>query len=103
MDPYEALAFTGTSDSLAGSGIPRPGHPQTAAPHCVGPVSRGPRHLQELDYHASRQLKRELIVQLASSEWVDKGHNLQLTGAVTPVKPTADARWAKQLDGEITA
>lgn len=37
-------------------------------------------HLQELDYHASRHLKRDQIAQLAAGEWIAKGQNLLLTG-----------------------
>lgn len=37
-------------------------------------------HLQELDYHASRHLKRDQIAQLATGEWIAKGQNLLLTG-----------------------
>lgn len=37
-------------------------------------------HLQELDYHTSRHLKREQIAQLATGEWIAKGQNLLLTG-----------------------
>lgn len=37
-------------------------------------------HLQDLDYHASRHLKRDQIAQLATSDWIAKGQNVLITG-----------------------
>lgn len=37
-------------------------------------------HLPDLEYHASRQLKREQIAQLATFDWLDKAQNLLITG-----------------------
>lgn len=37
-------------------------------------------HLQDLDYHASRHLKRDQIAQLATGDWIAKGQNVLITG-----------------------
>src|SRR5688572_14159332 len=37
-------------------------------------------HLHDLDYHASRHIKRDQVAQLATGEWIAKAQNLLLTG-----------------------
>lgn len=37
-------------------------------------------HLQDLDYHAPRHLKRDQIAQLATGDWIAKGQNVLITG-----------------------
>ncbi len=37
-------------------------------------------HLQDLDYQASRHLKRDQVAQLATGDWIAKAQNLLITG-----------------------